>query len=438
MPPLVIKTTGFADYLDRSGGAYVKCLILGQPDVGKTRSASFWPKPIFADTEKGLMSVADRQVPYVHIESSSDMDALLATLRAQGTGPNRRFETLVIDTFDSYQRIQMQERVRAERKERFSGWDDWGWLEARNASLFERLLSLKMNVVVNLHVKSASDDTEEGSMRYYQVKLKGDVRDQIIGEFDLVGMMENYYEAEKGKRVRKRHIRWHSDPTYPMLKDRSGKLPEFTPVTFSEEDYTNLRDLLLGGIEDQYASTEVVSEIVTGDPEPAPADMKGGTVSVPEDPTPKGAKKPAARKTARKSVEAVKAQGEEIPVRKEKEPATSIVAADVPNQPPPTQASHDEAVRNVEEGLGAQVVSDSKADEGGKRVEASSTRCCGARPDKFKDEPPLPVGCGREIAPEDRAVANLAAVKYHAWLCQSAVDALRSGEEQTDNAPCQR
>lgn len=84
---LIIKTTGFEDYLDRSGGSWVKELIFGAPDVGKTRSASFWPKPIFADCEDGRMSIADRKVQYGRVRSSADMDALLEELRKDGMRP---------------------------------------------------------------------------------------------------------------------------------------------------------------------------------------------------------------------------------------------------------------------------------------------------------------------------------------------------------------
>jgi len=43
--PLIIRTTGVEEFLDAAGEAHVKALILGAPSAGKTRSASFWPKP---------------------------------------------------------------------------------------------------------------------------------------------------------------------------------------------------------------------------------------------------------------------------------------------------------------------------------------------------------------------------------------------------------
>lgn len=156
---LVIKRTGFEDYLANSGGAYIKCLIMGEPDAGKTRSASFWPDPIFADCERGRMSIADRGVPYAEIRSSRDMDALLLRLRQECMRPaeKRQFRTLVIDTIDSYQRTLIAERLQAERKDSLSGWADWGYLDAKMQQVLQAVMNLPMHVVVNLHVKDEHD-----------------------------------------------------------------------------------------------------------------------------------------------------------------------------------------------------------------------------------------------------------------------------------------
>ena len=73
---LTIKTTGLSDYLD-GGSGRIKVLMMGPPGSGKTRSASFWPKPLLADCEDGRMSVADRAIPYAAIKTTADMKALL-------------------------------------------------------------------------------------------------------------------------------------------------------------------------------------------------------------------------------------------------------------------------------------------------------------------------------------------------------------------------
>jgi hypothetical protein len=258
VPPLVIRTTGIEDYLDETGQAFIKALIMGEASAGKTRSASFWPKPFFADCEQGRMAIADRKVPYVEIATSDQMFALTDMLKRECMKPydKRAYQTLVIDTLDAFQRKVIAERLAAERKEALSGWADWGYLDAKMTMLVERLLNLPMNIVVNLHIKERGGNDDDGPTRK-EPKLKGDIRDQIANEFDLVGHMSTYWVAEQGERKLKRGIKWAPEPTFPILKDRSGQLPPFTPVVFGPEDYTGLLDAFRAGVDKLEASEEV-------------------------------------------------------------------------------------------------------------------------------------------------------------------------------------
>lgn len=238
---LTIRTTGIEDYLD-GGEANVKALILGAPSAGKTRSASFWPKPIFADCEKGRMSIADRKMPYGEILSQADMKEFVRRLQMECLKPvrDRQFQTAVIDTFDSYQKIVIAERLKEQRKDSMSGWEDWGYLDTKMTGLLSALVALPMNLIINVHVKERSEGEDNKGPTYLMPRLKGDVRDSISEAFDLIGLMQVHWEAVNGERVLTRSVEWHPRPDVPLLKDRSGRLPKFTPVTFTEEDYTRL------------------------------------------------------------------------------------------------------------------------------------------------------------------------------------------------------
>jgi hypothetical protein len=299
---LVIKTTGIEDYLD-GGEAYVKALIAGPPSAGKTRSASYWPKPIYADCEKGRMSLADRAMPYGEILSTDDMMTLLRNLQIECMKPvaSRKYQTLVIDTIDAYQRIVIQERLTSERKEAFSGYGDWGYLDAKMTQLISKLLALPMNIVVNMHVKEKKDG-DDGPL-VIEPKLKGDIREQIAAEFDLVGLMGVSWVAEGGERVLQRAIQWHPEPRSPWLKDRSGRLPKYTPVAFTEEDYTGLFLPLSAALDELAESTdlEVMQSEADGAPEPVQPGSKeqaGGAVAQPQAVAPAPAKKAPAKKAA--------------------------------------------------------------------------------------------------------------------------------------------
>lgn len=468
--PLTIKTTGIEDYLD-GGNTFVKALILGPPSAGKTRSASFWPKPIFADCEKGRMSIADRNVPYGEILTQDDMATMIRMLRVECSKPvqQRRFQTFVLDTLDAYQRIIVQERLNSERKEALQGFADWGYLDAKMTQLIAQLLSLPMNIVVNCHTKD-SKDGDDGPL-VTGVKLKGDIRDQIAAEFDLVGLMGIHWEAVGGERVQTRSVEWHPRPTAPILKDRSGRLPRFTPVTFSEDDYTGLFLPLIAALDDLKDSEDVDSlateSDATGDVVPPQA---GGAVSAP---TPVPVKAPAKKAPAKKAAApapaappAPVAPAANVPAAKK--PGIEVVDANTPAAPgttepveggavdtatgeaqvkfvvPPGSPTHDEGVANVLEGLpGSEVVQEPEPDgvpavpevpsvpepeevpttpvdappappvPAAPPAPSNEAPTCGTaarNPDKTIAENPVP-GCGKSLADVDRDVVNIAFIR---------------------------
>ena len=433
--PITIKTTGFDEFIDPSGGAYIKALIMGSHGAGKTPSAAQWPKPIIADCERGLMSVANLKVPYATITSSADMNALLEHLRLDGMrAPDKRtYQTLVIDTIDSYQKKLIQERLKAEKKESLSGWGDWGFLDAKMSQLIEKMLNLPMHIVVNMHVKDERDGEGDDSILVKKARLKGDVKDSIFQDFDLVGQMENYYVAEDGERVTKRQIRWHSEPKYPALRDRSNKLPRFTDVTFTPGDFQQIFDCITAGIDDLPESADVETLATEGDEDTVPADVKGGPVAAPKIPAKKAA--PAAKKAPAKKAAAKKAEPEPEEVQGvlvESDTAGTGVAVNEetgeitePGEPLPTIEQEEEgAVALLKTELDAEVVEESPAPA--KKAEpapaAKQARSCGDQPDsmvgKFDPHP----GCGKTLNADNAGRSSLAMLKFKTYLCDDCFE----------------
>src|SRR3954463_15940094 len=100
---LKIRTTGLEQYAP-GGTARLKMLCIGGPGAGKTRNAAFWPKPFYLSCEAGLASVADQKVPYVEINTSSDMLDALDYLKNESNKPEqfRSVGTVVVDTLDAF------------------------------------------------------------------------------------------------------------------------------------------------------------------------------------------------------------------------------------------------------------------------------------------------------------------------------------------------
>jgi hypothetical protein len=340
--PLVIRTTGVEEYLDAAGEAHIKALILGEPSAGKTRSASFWPNPIFLDCEKGRMSLADRRVPFVEIKSTSDSDAIVRMLEvecATRKPPQRKYKTVVLDTIDSFQKVVVGEILKAGRKEALSGFQDWGLLDAKMNNFLGRLLRLPMNVIVNCHVQTTQDG-DNGPL-VWEPRLQGSIRKAIAGDFDLVGFMTTHWEAVNGQRELRRSIEWHPRPNFPVLKDRSGQLPQFTDVTFTDDDYLTLFERMFGtDYFNDLVSGEVIDSLPTDEPD-APevvAPHAGGPVSQ------KPPAKAAAAKTA--APQAAPPAPKAEPAAKKAAPPPAAKRANVP--PAKSAASKPAETRNAE------------------------------------------------------------------------------------------
>jgi hypothetical protein len=434
--PITIKTTGFDEFIDPSGGAYIKALVMGGHGVGKTRSASFWPKPIYADCEKGLMSVADRGVPYAQIKSSADMNALLDHLRMDGMKPQekRQYKTLIIDTLDSYQRVLIQERLRAEKKESLSGWGDWGYLDAKMSQLIERAMNLPINIVVNLHVKDEKDQDGESELLVKKARLKGDVKESIFQDFDLIGQMETSYAAVKGERVLTRQIRWHSEPRFPALRDRSGKLPRFTTIDFTEQDFQRIFDAIAEGLDDLPETADVETLSVEGDDDSVvPADVQGGPVEEPKIPAAKKAapakkapaKKAAAKKAAPAKAEEIKGEVVESETAGTGEAVNMETGEITPAGEPLPEIKQDddaEAVALLEQELDATVVEETPVEQPKPEPAKTTAKACGDQPPSMVGKFDAREGCGTTLSADNAGRAQLSMLKFKTYLCDECFE----------------
>ena len=376
---LQIKQTGLDDYL-AGGEGRIKVLIMGNPGAGKTRSASFWPKPLLADCEEGRMSVADRAIPYAAIKSIADMKALLTLAEEESKRPKdqQRFQTLIIDTLDAYQRIVMQEYLRSQKKSAMAGWQDWGFLDAEMVELVARLSGISMNVVANLHVKDTKvggSDEGEGGYLAKSPKLKGDFREQVAAEFDLIGFMSTDWEAVDGKRTLSRHIQWEPSPDVPISRDRSGQLPGVTPVTFTEEDYLGLLRPLAAAAELLKVGL-LVAEVATEEPVDPVLVTKGGPVG--------NAKAPVAKAATAKKAAAAPAAPSVPPVPPVTTPVPAATAPVI--EAKDAAVTQEEAVATVETVLGGEVIPEASAE-----AEAEAAPVTGIEPTPVEPDAQTPV-----------------------------------------------
>lgn len=272
---LEIKTTGVEDYLD--GSANIKAMIIGGPGAGKTRMASFWPKPIFLDCEDGRGSLVDRNMPYVAIKTSQDMLDALAYLKNLERTPKaeRKFQTVVVDTADSFQRKVKDEWLQQTGAGVFTGFDAWGFLDTKMQLLFTRLLNLDYNVLVNVHYKDKQFKDGDNQVREFTLQLQGNISDVIFNDFALVGWLGTYWKDKEEYRG----LTFRRTADKPFLKDRFNVTPKWLPIEFSDNDYQALFEAFF----DNPAFEQMPEGGVVGNIEPAEPEAPERPVNKPSE-----------------------------------------------------------------------------------------------------------------------------------------------------------
>jgi hypothetical protein len=213
-----ILTTGSSDY-----GRYVKALICGDPGSGKTLISSTFPNPFFANVEGGMLSIWDRGIKHVKVESSSDLKEVLvlaqqsADVRKKTVGAP--MDTVVVDTIDEVARVLVKERLNEIKKEAL-GIADWGWLGDQLRGIIRAFRNLDdMHVVFTCHLKS-TEDSETGRM-FLKPAIQGAVGDEVAGYVDLALLLRAQTVVRpvdgESKRMVVRYIQTFPDQNHPCM-----------------------------------------------------------------------------------------------------------------------------------------------------------------------------------------------------------------------------
>ena len=252
---MIVGTTGVDEY-----PTHLRMLVAGHSGSGKTRLAAGFPNPIFADARAGLMSVADRGVPFVRLTCAADLLELRLALDCSPEERREKFghdvDTLVLDTLDEFQRVLLAERLLSEKRSETT-ISDYGWLGQRMHTIFEGLMSLPLHVVVNCHLK---DITEGEGQLFVKPGLVGAFTDQVHQYMDFSLLLQSRHWGSPPELVEElggddpvvefpedntqlTYLRTYQDGVYEWVKDYSGTLPPEFVVNFTD-DFTRLYELV--------------------------------------------------------------------------------------------------------------------------------------------------------------------------------------------------
>jgi hypothetical protein len=389
---LKIRRTGASDY-----GQFTKVLVAGSPGAGKTLLSSTWPNAFYASAEGGLMSIADRGIPYTDVRTISDLLMIKTVLdnKREVVEETLGFpvDTVVVDTIDEVQRILVRERLEEIGKDTLA-FQDWNFIAEQMAAIVRGFRNLPMHVIFTCHLKEVTDnDTGRTS---YKPQIQGSYGDQISANVDLALLLKTTTKTEmidnKAEKVTRRVLQTVPDLAHEWIKDRSGKLPAEIEIDF-ETDFQRINEYIFGGPK---LKDNKVQEIVVELPELKPI---------------KSAAEAAVRPVRRPRVAASSTPAPATPrlVREPVVPSESVVEPPVVEEPKVLEAQAEQPVITpVEEDKSVDGILVKNPDK--------------FMPDKGLKLKPLDHGtdiycqsCGNEIETIQRS--ELSMVRFRAFLC---------------------
>lgn len=394
---LKIRRTGATDY-----GQFTKVLICGAPGAGKTLLSSTWPNPFYASAEGGLMSIADRGIPYTDVRTISDLLMIKTVLDSKKEVIEETLgfpvETVVIDTIDEIQRILIRERLEEIGKDTLA-FPDWNFVSEQMAAIVRGFRNLPMHVIFTCHLKEVSDN--ETGRTFYKPQIQGGYGDQISANVDLALLLKTTTKTEmidnKAEKVTRRILQTVPDLAHEWIKDRSGKLPSEIEIDF-QTDFERINDFIFGG------------------PKLKETDIREVIVELPELKPIKSAAEAAVRPVRRTAARAVATPLSEAPA------PTPAVA---PSRPARTPVAPTEATLDAPATL---TVAEPAAEES-KQVDGILVK----NPDKFMPDKKIKLNCkdhgtdiycqscGDEIETVQRS--ELSMVRFRQFLCDKCYDA---------------
>lgn len=240
---------------------FIKALVCGAPGTGKTLFASTAPDPFIINTDHGLASLRQRDVPFATVpDTKEDIEAqniskfigqILAILQGGPDSMKKHLgfvpQTIVLDTFDMIVGLLVKEYLKKNNQSALK-IQDYSWLKERLKALTGGFRNLPMNVVFTCHLKDKSDD--DGSNPRTVPAIDGSFADDIAGWFDLAVILKNevvtdVVDNKMARSVRKYMQTFPEPPKVDWVKDRFGALPQEFDLNL-EDDFSRIRDLVFG------------------------------------------------------------------------------------------------------------------------------------------------------------------------------------------------
>lgn len=200
---------------------HVKCLVYGFAGVEKTRTLATAPKPLIISAERGLLSLADKDVDCIEITKASEIDEIYNMLRGEW---KEKYQTVCLDSLSDVAEVLLSHIASTSGNK--DGRKNYSQLADAMLPMIRRFRDLDMNAVFISKCKVIEDENTGTIM--WQLMIPGNVLpSQVPYMFDEVFCQQKNKDGVV-------FIQTVGDSTR-YCKDRSGKLsknekPDYTAI----------------------------------------------------------------------------------------------------------------------------------------------------------------------------------------------------------------
>jgi len=193
----------------------LKMLVYGAAGSGKTSLIPTLPNPVILSAEGGLLSISDKEIPFIEIGS---MDALREAYKWLAESDEAKpFESVALDSISEIAEVCLSHEKRVNKDPRAA----YGEMQTTMAEAIRMFRDLPRHVYMTAKLEKSQD--EMGRM-LYSPSMPGQKAGQALPyAFDIIGAMRLEKDAEG---VVQRALMLESDGMW-QAKDRSGKLDQW-------------------------------------------------------------------------------------------------------------------------------------------------------------------------------------------------------------------
>lgn len=189
---------------------YVKALVYGDSGVGKTVLGSTAPNPIFISAERGLLSLADKDISVIEVDTLAHVEEAYQYLKK-----DKDFQTVVLDSLSEIAEVLLSEFKITEGKDARQAYGKMG---DEMAKLTRKFRSLDKHVLFIAKIELFKD--EFSGKVFYRPACPGQAFSQNIPY-----LFDEVFAMQIGKKDGGEYRYLQTQPNLQYTaKDRSGKL----------------------------------------------------------------------------------------------------------------------------------------------------------------------------------------------------------------------